>query len=85
MWGVDEETQGLVLAFDTHRAVKGLRDAGFKEAQAEAVVTIFGEVMDGNLATKSDIVELRTEMAEFKVGVYRHFRDYLLDASTGAV
>ena len=84
MWGVDEETQGLVLAFDTHRAVKGLRDAGFKEAQAEAVVTIFGEVMDGNLATKSDIADLRTdvksditdlrtEMAEFKVGVYRHF------------
>ena len=72
----------MVLAFDTHRAVKGLKDAGFEEAQAEAVVTILGEVLDGtvatkadlkNLATKDDIAEVRAEMAEFKVGVYRHF------------
>ena len=69
----------MVLAFDTHRAVKGLKDAGFEEAQAEAVVTILGEVLDGavatkadlkDLATKDDIAEVRAELLEFKAGIY---------------
>ena len=77
----------MVLAFDTHRAVKGLKDAGFEEAQAEAVVSILGEVLDGTVATKADLkdlatkgdiaevrsdqTKLRAELAEFKVGMYR--------------
>ena len=50
------------LAFDTHAAVKALRDAGFEEAQAEAVVTTVGDAMTGNVATKADITDLRAEM-----------------------
>ena len=67
------------LAFDTHKAVTVLKQAGFEETQAEAVVTTMGEALGGNVATKADlaavqakletdIATVRTEMAqEFKV------------------
>ncbi len=67
------------LAFDTHKAVTALKQAGFEETQAEAVVTTMGEALGGNVATKADlaavqakletdIATVRTEMAqEFKV------------------
>lgn len=48
------------LAFDTHAAVKALKEVGFEEAQAEAVVTTVGDAMTGNVATKADVTELRT-------------------------
>ena len=53
------------LAFDTHAAVKALKEVGFEEAQAEAVVTTVGDAMTGNVATKADVTELRaaTEQA----------------------
>ena len=50
------------LAFDTHAAVKALKEVGFEEAQAEAVVTTVGDAMTENVATKADVTELRTEM-----------------------
>ncbi|MCY4474983.1 MAG: hypothetical protein OXC83_06055 [Chloroflexi bacterium] len=63
------------VTFDTHRVVKDLRDAGFDEAQAEAVVNALGSAVDRDVvkpvdlkefATKADlaqaIAELRTEM-----------------------
>ena len=59
------------LTFDTHRVVKDLQDAGFDEAQAEAVVKALGETIDRDVvrpkdlkdfATKQDIAELRGEM-----------------------
>jgi len=67
------------LAFDTYKAVTVLKQAGFEEAQAEAVVNTMGEALGGNVATKADlaavqakletdIATVRTEMAqEFKV------------------
>ena len=50
------------LPFDTHKAVKELQDAGFEEAQAEAVVATVGAAFVGNVATKQDLMELRREM-----------------------
>ena len=59
------------VTFDTHRVVKDLQDAGFDEAQAEAVVKALGETVDRDVvkpedlkdfATKADIAELRAEM-----------------------
>lgn len=60
------------LTFDTHAAVKALRDAGFEEAQAEAVVMTVGGAMTGNVATKADISDLRAEMADQFSVLYRH-------------
>ena len=63
------------LAFDTHKAVTVLKQAGFEEAQAEAVVTTMGEALDGNVATKADVTEavatVRTEMAEQFAALYK--------------
>ena len=42
------------LAFDTHKAVTALKQAGFAEPQAEAVVTTMGEALGGNVATRYD-------------------------------
>jgi len=43
------------FVFDTHRAVKDLEEAGFPEAQAEALVEIVGAAVGENAATKSDL------------------------------
>lgn len=50
------------LAFDTHKAVTVLKQAGFEEAQAEAVVTTMGEALGGNVATKADLTEVRVAL-----------------------
>ncbi len=50
------------LALDTHKAVKTLREAGFEETQAEAMVATFGNAMSENVATKADIAELKAEL-----------------------
>ena len=69
------------LAFDTHAAVKRLQGVGVDELQAETFVSTFGAMLNENVATKSDIVELRadlkteianlrTEIANWKFSVY---------------
>ena len=50
------------LAFDTHKAVTALKQAGFAEPQAEAVVNTMGEALGGTVATKADMAELRAEL-----------------------
>ena len=50
------------LAFDTHKAVKALKEAGFDDSKAEAVVATVGDAIGGSIATKADIAELRAEM-----------------------
>ena len=50
------------LPFDTHKAVKDLQEAGFEEAQAEAVVATVGSAFVGNVATKQDLMELRNDL-----------------------
>ena len=50
------------LAFDTLKAAKALRAAGFDDAQAEAVIDTVGDAVGGNVATKADLQESRSEM-----------------------
>ena len=51
------------MAIDTLKVAKRLREAGFSEQQAEAVVAAVQEGTEGaDLATKADIAELRTEL-----------------------
>lgn len=50
------------LAFDTHKAVTALKQAGFEETQAEAVVNTMGEALSGNVATKADLTEVRAAL-----------------------
>ena len=70
-----KRTWQLALAFDTHKAVTVLKQAGFAEPQAEAVVTTMGEALSGNVAMKTDLTEaaatLWTEMAEQFTTLYK--------------
>ena len=59
-------------SFDTYRAVNALKEAGFPDEQALAVVDTIGGAMTGGLATKADLAEVRTDLAEFKSELYRH-------------
>ncbi len=59
----------MISALDTHETVKRLIAAGFTDAQAEAVTAAVKQALDidlSNLATKSDIADVRREMADMK-------------------
>ena len=51
------------VIFDTYKAVGELREAGFNEAQAAAMVTTMCNVLGVNLATKEDLAIVRQDMA----------------------
>ena len=51
------------FVFDTHRAVKDLEEAGFPEAQAEALVEIVGLAVGENAATKGDLDAMEQRIA----------------------
>ena len=43
------------LAFDTHKAVEALREAGFDDSQAEAVTAQISAAIGENLVTKGGL------------------------------
>ena len=45
------------LAFDTHKVAAALKQAGFDEGQAEAVVNTVCDAPGGKVATKADLME----------------------------
>ena len=55
------------LAFDTHRAVKALRDAGFSDEQAEAVTEQISVATGEDVTTKSDIALVRVDMEKLEL------------------
>ena len=59
----------LTLMFDTHQAVKELTEAGFAEAQAEAVVATVSRSVSENVATKADIAEVKADIAVVKADI----------------
>ena len=66
------------LAFDTYKAVAALKQAGFEEAQAEAVVNTMGEALGGNVATKADLAavqaKLETDIAAVRTEIAQEFK-----------
>ena len=55
------------LLFDTLRLSRTLRDKGhFTSEQAEALAEALGEASQGDLATKADLAEVRTEIADVR-------------------
>ena len=51
-----------MVTFDTLKASRRLRDAGFEEEKAEALVNAFAEDIGANLATKDDVALLRKDL-----------------------
>lgn len=54
------------IGLDTLKATRTLQAAGFDAVQAEALVTVFGGPVPGNIATKQDIRDLRAEFRDFR-------------------
>ena len=54
------------IAFDTHRFVKNLTASGFTEAQAEALADEQVNLLNSNLATKSDILAVKSDILAVK-------------------
>ena len=55
---------------DTHETVKDLKAAGFTDEQAEALTRALRrsqEIDLSNLATKADLAQVRTEIAESRI------------------
>ena len=67
------------LAFDTHKAVKALKEAGFGDIQAEAVVATVGDAISGDVATKGDIAVLKTDIAGFKADIKADIAEFRAD------
>ena len=59
-----------VITFDTLRANKTLRNAGFNEQKAEAIVTVIRESVSEHVATKESIGRVGTRMILAIAGVY---------------
>ena len=55
-----------MIGFDTLRAMESLRDSGFEESQARAVVDTFKDAVAGSVATKADLQEVKSELQEVK-------------------
>ena len=49
-------------AFDTHKAVRTLTDAGMQEPVAEAVVTTMRDAVTEGVATETDVANLKAEL-----------------------
>jgi len=68
--------QHATITFDTLQYAKRLQKAGFTEVQAEAQVEIIKEQVeaissriDGSLATKQDIAELKRDIKELELKI----------------
>ena len=63
------------VPFDTLRAAQALRDAGFDDAQSEAIVATIQKSLGENVATKSDLFavksDLETKLVELRADIYR--------------
>ena len=55
------------LAFDTLKAVKALRAAGFDDAQAEALTEQIGVAVGENVATKNDVALVRSDVEKLEL------------------
>lgn len=52
----------MAVAFDTLKASRRLQDAGFDEAKAEAIVSIFAGDVGASLATRDDLAKVNAAL-----------------------
>jgi basic membrane lipoprotein Med (substrate-binding protein (PBP1-ABC) superfamily) len=59
----------MISSLDTHERVKSLTAAGFTNAQAEALTAAVKQAVGidlSNIATKTDVADVRREMADMR-------------------
>ena len=55
--------------FDTLKASRDLKAAGFDDSQAEAIVTTMAEAFDDTVATKADLGAVKSELGQDMAGI----------------
>ena len=66
----------MVVTFDTLKAARRLQDeAGFDEKQASVLVSTFAEGISENLATKTDLAVLRSDLKEAEARLRAEMRE----------
>ena len=53
------------VTFDTLKAIQNLRDAGFSESQASAIVSMMGGAFGTTVTTKADLAALESRVYPF--------------------
>ena len=65
----------MTSVIDTLRMAQALKEAGFDDRQSETIVTVIRQSMGENVATKSDVLELRgelkTDIEKLRADLYR--------------
>ena len=56
------------VTFDTHRFVKKLTACGFTERQAEVLAEEQVNLLESNLATKTDLIAVKAELLKWMIG-----------------
>jgi hypothetical protein len=68
------------ITFDTLLHAKKLQEKGFTAEQAEAQVELLKEVIDNNLATKSDIDKINNKIDKLELMITVRFGSMLIVA-----
>ena len=55
------------VTFDTLKAIQNLKDAGFSESQASAIVGLMGDAFGNTVTTKADLSALESRVYRFMV------------------
>ena len=63
------------IAFDTLAYAKKMKSAGFTEQQAEVQAEAFMEIVEGKLASKQDILDLKRDIKELETGLKRDMKE----------
>jgi predicted nucleic acid-binding Zn-ribbon protein len=72
-----------MLRFDTLKLAKELTDAGMDPRQAETLVRGLGDMDTSELATRTDLAELKTEVADFRSELKTEVADLRSELRTG--
>ena len=68
------------IIFDTHRFVKGATDAGLTPSVAEFLADEYAQLLDSNLATKTDLARFEARIIKWNVGATFTFGGLILAA-----
>ena len=63
-----DRSMSEAIAFDTHRFVKRLTESGFTERQAETLAEEHVNLLNTNLATKTDIEAVKADIEALRLG-----------------
>ena len=72
------QTHQVTITIDTYSFVHNLKNAGFSEEQAKAVMTEIMKINLHNMASKDDIIEVKAEIKDAKFDIIKWILPFIL-------